>query len=130
LHRITGVVILIYTILYLAGTSNDCFKKEGEKGESILEELNISMFLLLAIGFFVTGLVMCLSLKKHFPAFYTKFGWILKLATTSLCAPLLIRAVDSWLLDTNDSYYCYSNKHEASFNVVFAILSTIAPAVA
>jgi hypothetical protein len=130
LHRITGIVVLVYTLLFFAGTVSDCADSETSVGGVILARITTIMFLMLSVGFFVTGLIMCVSLKSHFPEFYANFGCILKFATISLCFPLLIRGIDQWMLKSSTTYFCFYYQHLASANVVYATMTTITPAIA
>jgi len=93
LNNLTIAIITLYT-LGVIGAS--CFWW--------VDYLTLTVFFLLGFGFFVTGLMMMNSLKKHFPQFFKKMGCVIFAATLMLTIPLEIRALN-WFLQNKQGKY-------------------------
>jgi Na+/glutamate symporter len=62
--------------------------------QKYLADVTIFVYMALGIGFFTTGIVMIVSIKKHFTEFYEKVSCALWAATILLAVPMFLRAVN------------------------------------
>ena len=92
--KVNDIVCLTVAILYSVATmyltAHPCFSDksviEYSRGSATI------MFLILGIGFLVTGVTMLFSLKEHFPNFYYSHRCFLWLACVLLTLPLFLRS--------------------------------------
>lgn len=87
------------------------------------------MFCFLGVVFFTVGLIMNVSLSKHFPEFYQKYKCLLWTATLLLTIPLFIRTAKDYMYYNNDEFANWYEAHLSVTNTVFAILTIVLPIV-
>lgn len=87
------------------------------------------MFCFLGVVFFTVGLIMNVSLSKHFPEFYQKYKCLLWTATLLLTIPLFIRTAKDYIFYHNDAFAYWYDAHLSVTNTVFAIISIVLPIV-
>ncbi len=92
--------------------------------------VTIFIFVCLGVGFFTAGIVMILSIKKHFVEFYDKVSCALWTATFLLAVPMFLRAVNWLLQNFSKSYLKFYNDNIIYTNACYSLLTTIFPVCA
>ena len=63
-------MVISYSLAYFGLTMDSCVKVDLDAGSEALQTMETAMFLTLGTCFFVSGVLMIVGLKKHFPHFY------------------------------------------------------------
>ena len=118
---------LVYALMFFFYTTRACLEKPDHFSLGPINNVATGMFVILGVTFFTVGVAMNLSLKWHFPNFYTQYRCLLWLATILLTCPLFIRAVKDHLYYHNEAFGVYFDDHFVIDNTVYALLSTVLP---
>lgn len=126
----TFVLVLLLNVLFWTQTTINCVTNGRSESLGFISDMFTYMFSLLGILFMVTGIVMAVSLKKHYPEFYNEYGCLIWAATLCLALPLFMRGLNSYLYNTQKKYFHFYGNHFAFMNSTYVVMSSILPVVA
>lgn len=128
INIVTYLLIAALFVDFTVQTSRACINNDLTLQQS--SNLYTWIFTVLGSVFFMSGVVMALSVHKYYPDFYKEYGKLVWLATFFLAAPLFVRAVNSNLYAKEKKYYNFYQNNFALMNIAYVTTSSILPVVA
>lgn len=127
-HIVLASVAFIYVSIFIVLTTIAVINDDLD----YLSKMNTAssyMFCLLGTVFFTVGVIMNVSLARHFPDFYQKYSCLLWTATILLTVPLYIRTVKDWGYYHLTDFRAWFDKNFTVANTFYAVLSLVLPIV-
>ena len=128
LDRVMYTVILIDSSLVLTMILHGIITSEFIfNSAKTMIIVTASIFTVLAIAFFIVGIMSLHRLKKYFPQFYNENRWTLIIATLGLSLPLLFRGVTDSLRGLCQPVGDWMVTHEITTNILTVFFWDIIP---
>lgn len=127
-HLILAVIAIAYVSIFIVYTTIAIMKDDL----GYLSQINTAcsyMFCLLGTVFFTVGVIMNVSLARHFPDFYKQYSCLLWTATILLTVPLYIRTAKDYAYWHIPQFRLWFDSHFSLVNTVYAVLSLVFPIV-
>ena len=97
-----------------------------KKVDDNMDDITISVFLVLALTIFVVGCCLLLRIKSNYPKLHKQHGCIFWLALIALSVPLSMRSILDFSLD---SWEPSTDGEAAAYNIIFFLFTDLLPII-